>query len=146
MCLFPVTLYEYIGVTRYINIYRCASFLWLFTRVSAHGGDQTQNIWISRSISFPDRSLEWRGLRLLTWKLVWNFRDSHENLLNTYVDFIENLMDMLPVVIIWSPISSVRWLFAGNPCLRGGISFSVKRKEEKKEEKNKVIIHATKVN
>jgi len=35
--------------------------------------NQTQNIWISRSFSFPDRSFECRGLRLLTWKFVWKF-------------------------------------------------------------------------
>ena len=35
---------------------------------SAHGGDQTSNIWISRSIGFSDRSFVWRGLRIHTWK------------------------------------------------------------------------------
>jgi hypothetical protein len=30
--------------------------------VSAHGGDQTWKIWISRMESFPVYSFEWRGL------------------------------------------------------------------------------------
>ena len=30
----------------------------------AHGGDQTRHIWISRCVSFSDRSFKWRGLRL----------------------------------------------------------------------------------
>ena len=64
-------------------------------RQAAHGGDPTQNIWISRCNSFLDFPLEWRGLpfppeqtclkfwglpwklvchvRGLPWKLVWNF-------------------------------------------------------------------------
>jgi len=64
---------------------------------STHWGDQTRNIWISRSISFPDRSCDWQALCLLTWKFVCDRGDSRENVL-----------EILAVVIIWSPISSVR--------------------------------------
>jgi len=42
----------------------CCSVL-LNDTCTTHGGDQTWNIWISRSIGFPHRSFEWRGLRLL---------------------------------------------------------------------------------
>ena len=74
---------------------------------SPPGGEQTENIWISRSMSFPDRSFEWRGLRLLTSKLVWNFRDSRENVFDMHGDSSENLLDILSFVIVSSPISSV---------------------------------------
>jgi len=71
----------------------------------------------------PDRSLEWRGLRLLTWKLECNFGDSRENLFDMHGDYRENLVDILAVVIISSPISSVRGqrkstLLGGNSCTR----------------------------
>ena len=61
--------------------------------VPTHRGDQTSNIWISRSrsISFPDRSFEWRGLRFLTWIFVWNCGDSCENVINMYRGYRENL-------------------------------------------------------
>jgi len=39
-----------------------------YSHISAHGGDETSNIWISRSIGYCDRSFEWRGLRVHTWK------------------------------------------------------------------------------
>jgi len=68
---------------------------------STHGGDQTWNIWMCRSTWFPGRSCEWRGLRTLTWKLVWNVGDSREKLL-------ENLA----IGIILSPISSARGLIS----------------------------------
>jgi len=74
---------------------------------TAHGEDQTQNIWISRSISFPDRSFEWRGLRLFPWILLSNFGDSRKNLIEMFGDPRENLFEILAVVIISSPISSV---------------------------------------
>jgi len=57
---------------------------------SAHGGDQTSDIWISRSISFPERSCECWGLRLLLWNCVWNFGDSRENVCDLYGDLGEN--------------------------------------------------------
>ena len=72
------------------------------------GKDQTENIRISRSISFPDTSFEWWALCLLTWQLVWNFGNSRDNLLDVYGDCHENLLENLAVVIIWSPISSDR--------------------------------------
>ena len=79
-----------------------------YTHGAAQRGDQTSNIWISRSTRFSGRSFEWRGLRLLTWKPVWNFGDSRENMFDVYGDSRENLLEILAVVIIWSPISSVR--------------------------------------
>ena len=38
-----------------------------------------KHIWMSRSTRVLGRSFEWRGLRLLTCKLVWNFGISLEN-------------------------------------------------------------------
>jgi len=72
--------------------------------IPAHEGDQTSNTWISRSTQFPSSSFWWRGLRLLTWKLFWNCWDSRENVF----DMRQNLLEMLAVVIIVSPIPSVR--------------------------------------
>jgi len=43
------------------------------------------NIWISRYADFPCHSFEWR--RLFTWKPVWNFGDSWENVLQINKDF-----------------------------------------------------------
>jgi len=89
--------YEYINTClySYSNTY---VFTYVCTRVclydSTHGGDQILNIWISRSISFPDRSFEWRGLRLHTWKLVWKCEDSHENMFGMYWDYCENLLEL----------------------------------------------------
>jgi len=65
------------------------------------------NNWISRLSSFPGHSLEWQGLRLLTWKSVWNVGDSQENVFDLYGDFCENLLEIVAVVILWSLISSV---------------------------------------
>jgi len=79
--------------------------IWL--RHATHGGDQTSNIWISRFISFPDRSFECRGLCLLTWKFVWRFGNSRENVFDMYGDSRENSFEILAVVNILSPISSV---------------------------------------
>jgi len=70
--------------------------------------EQTSNVWISRSISFPDQSFEWRGLRLLTRKLVWKFGDSRENVFDMYGDSRENCLKFSAVVIVSSPISSLR--------------------------------------
>jgi len=61
---------------------------------------------------FPVHSFEWRGLRLLKWKPAWNFGDSRENVFDTYGECRENLLEFLAVVIILSPVSSVRGLIA----------------------------------
>jgi len=50
-------------------------------------------------------SFKLRGLRLLPLKL---FGDSQENVLDMYGDSRENVFENLAVVIILSPISSVR--------------------------------------
>jgi len=52
-------------------------------------------------------SFEWRGLRLHTWKLVWKIGDSRKNVFDMYRDSSENWMEILTVLIILSPISSV---------------------------------------
>jgi len=44
----------------------------------------------------------WRGLRLLEWKIVWNFEDSRENVFDMDGDWGENLLKILAVVIILS--------------------------------------------
>ena len=56
------------------------------TLTPAHGGDQTCNIWISRLAGLSGHSIEWRGLRLLTWHPVWNCGDSGENVIHIYGD------------------------------------------------------------
>jgi len=80
----------------------------LYDYLTAHGGDQTEKIWISRLYTFRVGSIEWRGLPFtlvktclkfwgVPWKLVWKSRG-------------------LPWKLIWklcsrdclSPISSVR--------------------------------------
>ena len=71
--------------------------------------------WISRSTSFPDRSFEWRGLRLHTWKLVWKFGDSRENVLDMYVHSCENVSKFLAFVINWSPTSFVCGVYQKRP-------------------------------
>ena len=95
-----------------IKIFTCAFIisirLFLYKYVATHGRDQTKTIWILRSISFPDRSFEWRELHLFTEKHVWNIRDSRENVFDMYGDFRENWLDIWSVVIIFSPISSIR--------------------------------------
>jgi len=48
------------------------------------------------------------SLRLLTRKPDWNVGDSRENVFHMYGDSRENVLEMLAVVIILSPISSVR--------------------------------------
>ena len=55
-----------------------------------------------------DASSEWRILRLLMWKLVWNVGDSRDNVFDIYGASREKLLEILAVVIILSPISSVR--------------------------------------
>jgi len=57
---------------------------------------------------FPGNSFEWRELSLLRWKLFWKFGDSRKNVFNMHGDSRENLMKIVVVVMIWSPISSVR--------------------------------------
>jgi len=67
---------------------------------TAHERDQTnfEAIWVSKSVSFPDRSFEWRALSLLTWKLIWNFVDTHEIMVDMYGDSRENLLEILAAV------------------------------------------------
>jgi len=67
---------------------------------SSHGGDQTWNIWISRSVNFLDRSFQWWGLRLFKWRICWIFGESCKILFNMYGDSRENLLQILAVVII----------------------------------------------
>ena len=43
-----------------------------------------------------------------TWKFLCKFGDSRKNMFDMYRDFRENLQEILAVVTIWSPISSVR--------------------------------------
>jgi len=74
---------------------------------TSHGGDHTWKFWIFRSNSFPVRSFECWGLRLLTWNFVWKFEDSPENVFGMYGDSRENSFEIVAVVIILSPISSV---------------------------------------
>jgi len=62
-----------------------------------------QNIWISRSISFPDRSFEELGLPLPTRKLVWKCGNSRENVFDIHGDSSENWLEILAVVIMLSP-------------------------------------------
>jgi len=95
----------------YSSYIRIIHMYYIYTYIPskfAHGGNQTWNIWISRSTRFQGRSLEWRELRLLTWKLLWNYGDSRENVFYMYEDSRENFLKILAVVIISSPISSVR--------------------------------------
>ena len=79
----------------------------------------------------PVGSFECRGLRLLNWKYVGNFGDSRDNVFDMDGDSRENLLEILAVVIIVSPISSVRgtlehtsehiFLFSFSPYCWGGI-------------------------
>jgi len=82
----------------------------------ASGGDKTWNICFSRSNGFPFSSISDRDSRSLTWEIVWNFGDSHENLLYenliySYRDSRQNLFENLAVVITLDPISSARGCF-----------------------------------
>jgi len=74
---------------------------------TTHGGDQTWNICISRSNGLIVRSFEWRGLSLHTWKLVWTFGGSRENVFDMYGDSRENLLEISTAYFFWSLISSV---------------------------------------
>jgi len=89
-------MYTYIYTTKCVNatpytwpIYVCTCiYIYIFTTQyvcirRAHGGDQTENSWISRSNSLNFFSIEWRGLLFtpaktcmkswgLSWRLVWN--------------------------------------------------------------------------
>jgi len=60
-----------------------------------------------RSNHFLVRSFKWRGLHVQTRRIVRKFRDSRENVFDMYGDSRENLLEILAVVIILSPISSV---------------------------------------
>jgi len=114
--MLPGNTQECVHVTR-VHVYMCMFVctcvcvcvcVWMCTcyTCTTHRGNQTSNIWISRSNDLIVRSFDWRGLRLLTWKLVSIFRDSHENVFRMYGDSSENLLEILTVVIVWSPISS----------------------------------------
>jgi len=70
-----------------------------------HGEDRTWNIRISRFAGFPSVLLRWRGLQLPTWNPVWNFGDSQGNVFDMYGDSCENLLQILAIVIVLSPIS-----------------------------------------
>ena len=59
---------------------------------TTHEEDHTQNIWISKSTSFPDKSIDGRGLHLLTWKLVQFLGDSRENVFDVYGTYRENFV------------------------------------------------------
>jgi len=61
--------------------------------VTTHGGDQTLNIWISRTVGFPDRSLEWQGLRSLNWKSF--------GILGTPVKTFFNCVGTPPWKLVW---------------------------------------------
>ena len=79
---------------------------------------------LNESIVFPDRSFEWQQLRLHTWTLVWIFGDSRANMFDMYGDLRENLLEILAVVIISSPITSVRGY------VEGMVAESPKKKEK----------------
>ena len=112
---------------------------WVWDDKASHGSEMTRHpmglrwegipwVWDDKAsygssptciLGSPNRSLEWRGLRLPTWKLECNFEDSRENLLGMHGDYRENLLDILAVLILSSltdkrdspsPISSVRRL------------------------------------
>jgi len=59
-----IYMYIYIYIYSHIHIYICICKYVRCYRASAHGGDRTLNIWISRSTQFSGRYFEWRGLRL----------------------------------------------------------------------------------
>jgi len=62
---------------------------WVILMNHSRRRSNLQNIWISRSISFPNRSFEWRGLRLLNWKIGWNFGDSRESVFDMYGEWVK---------------------------------------------------------
>jgi len=59
------------------------------------------------TVSLYNQLSDWDS-RLPSRKFVSNFEESPENLFESYGDFCENLFDILAVVIILIPISSVR--------------------------------------
>ena len=75
--------------------------------ITAQGGDQTSNIWISRSVSCTDRFFECRGLHFLTWIFAWKFGDSRQNVFDMYGYSRANSLEIVAVVIVLSPILSV---------------------------------------
>jgi len=93
------SVFQCVAVCHTNYTYDISIFIW-----STHGGD---NNCMSRLDGVPVNSFEWRGLRLLTRKPVWNFGDSRENVFDMYGDSCENLLTFLAVVIILSLISSV---------------------------------------
>jgi len=46
-------------------------------------------IFGTRNIGVSDRSFQWRALRLLSWRIIWNFRDSHDNVFDMYMEFCD---------------------------------------------------------
>jgi len=82
-------------------------------------------IFGSPDYPFPGFPFEWRGLRLLKWNPVWNFGDSHENVFDMYGDSCENLLEILAVVMILSPISSVCGASSDLSCIRKMIYMSL---------------------
>jgi len=86
-------------------------------RASAHGGDPTSNIWISRFL-FSDVSVLLidhlsDGDSVYSGKTSFRFfGESRENLVDMYGDSRENSLENFAVVIILSTISSVRGFFS----------------------------------
>jgi len=94
----------------------CHTYMTLW---SAHGGDQTWNIWISRFNSFPVHSFEWRGLLFtsvkiclicwgLPWKHVWTLRGPPWKLVWKFCsreyfksDFVRPWMHYCVMCFIW---------------------------------------------
>jgi len=70
----------------------------IHTGHAAHGGDQTWNVWITRSFGFPILLLSDGDSVYSTEKEYWNFGDSRENVFDRYGDCSENLLDILAVV------------------------------------------------
>ena len=68
---------------------------------TAHSGDQTGNIWISRSARFPGRSFGWREPNLLRWNLDWNCGQSRENVFDAC---------LMRVWCVWG----LQWKLVGN--------------------------------
>jgi len=56
-------------------------------------------------------------LFILEWKLVWNFGDFCENVFDVYGDSRENLLEILAIGIILSPISSVCGHICNHICI-----------------------------
>jgi len=74
--------------------------------LSTLAGNQTRNIWISRLSGFLINLLG-DGDSVYSGDSVWNFGDSCENVFDMYWESGENLLNILVVVIIFSPPSVV---------------------------------------